>query len=99
MSALERLRASVDGALWAEVESRDGDPCVEVAREHAVEVLRALRDDAGFEMATFVTAIDRSPANPRFEVVRVPAPDRAQPVDVTAVAGRHCNYSSSDPCV
>ena len=68
MNALERLRASVDGSLWAEVESRDGDPCVEVAREHALEVLGALRDEAGFEVACFVTAIDRSPADPRFEV-------------------------------
>ena len=69
MSPIDRLR----GALGAdtplrEVASRDSLPCVQVEPGHVRGVLEALRTSCGFDTNTFVTAIDRSPAEPRFEV-------------------------------
>ena len=68
MSALERLQDAAGADLWREVPSRDGDPCIEVDRDDARTVLEALRDRCGFGVSVFVTAVDRSPASPRFEV-------------------------------
>ncbi|MCZ6598199.1 MAG: NADH-quinone oxidoreductase subunit C [Planctomycetota bacterium] len=50
------------------MEPRDGMPCIELDRSALREALERLRDRAGFESMTFVTAIDRMPAEPRFEV-------------------------------
>jgi len=43
--------------------------CIEVEARDVAEVALALRDVAGFDSATFVTAIDHFPREPRFEVV------------------------------
>ena len=69
MTTRERIEqglAKVRGHHFVEV--RDGMPCLEVSKDTAHDVLRALRDACGFETNTFVTAIDRFPAEPRFEV-------------------------------
>jgi len=68
VSPLERLRAANPSQPWSEVASRDSIPCIEVAREDLKELCRTLRDECGFETVTFVTAVDRTPAEPRFEV-------------------------------
>ena len=68
MSALERLGEALDPAHWKEGAGRDDSLCVEVDRSRLKECLTALRDSCGFETNTFVTAIDHSPARPRFEV-------------------------------
>ena len=47
----------------------DGIPCFEIAPLHAREAALRLRDACGFEVNTFVTAVDRFPAEPRFEVI------------------------------
>jgi NADH-quinone oxidoreductase subunit C len=54
-------------------------PTVVVPRQHLLATARVLRDLLGFDVLTEVTAVDRWPAEPRFEVVyhlvatRVPA--------------------------
>lgn len=68
MTAIERLQAAADAPVWSEVPSRDGDACVEVAPEDWHAIVAALRDGCGFETVVFLTAIDRTPATPRFEV-------------------------------
>jgi NADH-quinone oxidoreductase subunit C len=48
----------------------DGLPVLEVARADLHRLLQALRDRAGFNSVTFVTAVDRlDKGEPRFEVV------------------------------
>ncbi|MEW6073995.1 MAG: NADH-quinone oxidoreductase subunit C [Planctomycetota bacterium] len=68
-STRERVRAALAGLAHREIEARDGMAAVEVARDVLAAALRRLRDAAGFEAVTFVTAVDRRPAVPRFEVV------------------------------
>jgi NADH-quinone oxidoreductase subunit C len=46
-----------------------GDDCVFVRRERIVEVCRALKQEQGFDMAPYVTAVDYLGQTPRFEVV------------------------------
>lgn len=63
----------VDGALagiehrW--LAHRDGLPALELDLAGLAPALRALKERAGFESATFVTAVDRLPRVPRFELV------------------------------
>lgn len=52
-----------------EAPSADGTPCFRCTRARLLEVMRRLRDHLGFETNTFVTAIDRFPAEPRFRLV------------------------------
>ncbi len=65
--------ARVDGALaglehsW--LEPRDGLAALALAPAVLGAALRALKEQAGFETATFVTAVDRLPRVPRFELV------------------------------
>ena len=71
MSVLERLQAASDPGLWlpAPGAGRGNSTVIDVQVDHLHEVLATLRDDCGFDMSIFVTAIDRSPRTPRFEVV------------------------------
>jgi NADH-quinone oxidoreductase subunit C len=46
-----------------------GDDCAFVRRERIVEVCRALKQDLGFDLAPYVTAVDYLGQTPRFEVV------------------------------
>jgi NADH-quinone oxidoreductase subunit C len=91
-----------DGAL--EAHAFRGDATVVVARERVVEVLQAVRDEPWrFEVLLDLTAWDRYPAEPRFEVVyhllslprgerlriktRVPGEDPVLPSAVPVFAG------------
>lgn len=68
MSALERVQGAFSG-LKAEVFlTRDATPCFEIGASDVHEACRRLREAAGFETNTFVTAIDRYPDEPRFQV-------------------------------
>jgi NADH-quinone oxidoreductase subunit C len=68
MSTLERVQAALAGLACQSVVSREGTPLFEVAAADAWEAVRRLKESAGFDTNTFVTAIDRFPAEPRFEV-------------------------------
>jgi NADH-quinone oxidoreductase subunit C len=68
VSTIERVRGALSGLSSEDVPARDGTACLAIAAEDAHEACRRLRDTAGFETNTFVTAIDRFPAEPRFEV-------------------------------
>ena len=65
----EGIAAALAGLPSEPVEERDGTPCVQVDREHLRDALERLRGRAGFATVTFVTAVDHSPAQPRFELV------------------------------
>lgn len=49
--------------------SPDGIPCFDIEPLHAREAVRRLRELCGFDVNTFVTAVDRFPDEPRYEVV------------------------------
>jgi len=66
-ATLERARAALSGIEHRELEARDG-VVLGLDRGDLHAALLALRDRAGFESLTFVTAVDRYPAEPRFEV-------------------------------
>jgi len=68
---VEALRGiAPDGAVEV-APALDGTPAIYVAREHLVEVCRALRDrpDLQFSFAADITGVDFMPREPRFEVV------------------------------
>ena len=67
---LDLLRRAVPGATIGELESIDMATIV-VDREHLLEVGLVLRDDPSLQFALLVdvTAVDRLPAEPRFEIV------------------------------
>jgi NADH-quinone oxidoreductase subunit C len=67
---LELLRQSVPGADLQAVPAIDM-PTVRVGADHILEVCRTLRDhpDLQFALLVDVTAVDRLPAEPRFDVV------------------------------
>jgi NADH-quinone oxidoreductase subunit C len=60
-AALDDVAATAQFAL--------GELTVEVAPENILEALRRIKDELKFERLTSVTAVDRYPAEPRFEVV------------------------------
>jgi NADH-quinone oxidoreductase subunit C len=63
-----RAAAALEGLEHRVVFTNEGTPCFEVARERLHEALERLRDRAGFETCTFVTAVDFHPREPRFQV-------------------------------
>jgi len=67
---LDLLRRAVPGATIGELESIDMST-ITVDREHLIEVGLVLRDDPSLQFALLVdvTAVDRLPAEPRFEIV------------------------------
>jgi NADH-quinone oxidoreductase subunit C len=67
---LEVLRAAVPGASLASLPAVDM-PTIGVDADHIVEVCRTLRDHPALQFALLadVTAVDRLPAEPRYEVV------------------------------
>ena len=69
MSAVERVQAALSGLEFRCSNSAEGTPVVELAAASAWEAIRRLKESAGFDTNTFVTAIDRFPAEPRFELV------------------------------
>ena len=77
-SILASVKAAVPGAEIAAVPAADR-PTLVTAREHLLEVCRALRDrdDLRFTVLTDMTAVDRWPAEPRFELIcHALSPDR-----------------------
>lgn len=64
----ERVLAHLDGIEARQVATADGIPTFVLERDALPDAWRALRDGAGFETVTFVTAVDRFPAEPRYEV-------------------------------
>lgn len=64
----DRVAAALAGVPHRFVESRDGTPTIEIARDDVREALTRLKSRAGFEANTFVTAVDHFPAEPRFEM-------------------------------
>ena len=69
MSALERLRAGLEGLVFREIETRDGISTIELDRDALPEAMRRLRERCDFDANTFVTAVDHFPVEPRFRVV------------------------------
>ena len=67
---LDTLRARF-GAALLDAHERLGDETVVVARDHALELFRFLRDDPemAFDFLTDLTAVDYLGKTPRFEVV------------------------------
>jgi NADH-quinone oxidoreductase subunit C len=67
---IDVLRAAVPGAVLVEGPAIDM-PTVYVDRDHLIEVLLTLRDHPELQFALLVdlTATDRLPAEPRFEIV------------------------------
>jgi len=68
MTTIERVQAALSGIAFTVQAPRDGTPTIEVAIGDAKEVVRRLRDGAGFETNTFVTAVDHHPKSPRYEM-------------------------------
>lgn len=69
-SIIESLGTAVPGVTVVGVPAVDM-PTVIVDRDHVIAVLTALRDDSALQFALLsdLTAVDLSPAEPRFEVV------------------------------
>lgn len=69
-ATIDLLRQAVPGAALEPLDSIDM-PTLRVDREHILDVCRVLRDDPLLQFAFLadVTAVDRLPADPRFEVV------------------------------
>lgn len=68
MTSLERVRAAFGDLSCEVVEVSDGADCLVLSAADLHEAVRILRDDCGFETNTFITAVDRLPAEPRFEL-------------------------------
>ena len=68
MSTLDRVGAALSGSEYQVASAMDGSACIEVPPGDLAGVMLKLKRDCAFEMSTFVTAIDRTPADPRFEV-------------------------------
>ena len=80
----ERIAQALEGIDHETAEPRDGMPALLVSPAVLHDVLARLRDTAGFVAATFVTAIDRTPREPRFDLVhQLWSPDHADRVRVT----------------
>jgi NADH-quinone oxidoreductase subunit C len=69
-SILASVKTAVPGAAISAAQAADRATLV-TAREHLLEVCRALRDrdDLRFTVLTDMTAVDRWPAEPRFELI------------------------------
>jgi len=66
----ETLRGTLGGRFGETVAAGADMPVVEVPRERVIELLLDLRDGApGHRHLSMLTAVDRMPADPRFEVV------------------------------
>ena len=68
-ATIERARAALVEIEHRWLAPRDGMPALELALPDLKAALRALKARAGFETATFVTAVDRLGKTPRFELV------------------------------
>jgi NADH-quinone oxidoreductase subunit C len=69
VNALERICPALGELAKRNTTSREGIACLELDPGDVRAAITRLRDGCGFETSTFVTAVDRFPAEPRFEVV------------------------------
>ena len=69
MTDLDRIRPALAGLAVETTKSLDGTTVLEVKASVVHELVARLKDAAGFDLCTFVTAVDRFPAEPRFEVL------------------------------
>jgi NADH-quinone oxidoreductase subunit C len=69
MKVLERIRPALGDLAARSTTSQEGTLVLEIAAQEAHDAIAKLRDACGFETCTFVTAVDRFPAEPRFEVL------------------------------
>lgn len=69
MTDLDRIQPALAGLDVRTSVSRDGISVLEIAPGSVHDLVARLRDAGGFEICTFVTAVDRFPAEPRFEVL------------------------------
>ena len=65
----ERITAAMGQLKHTWVTTLDGMPTIELAAEHVHQALSNLKNEAGFEFNTLVTAVDHFPAEPRFQMV------------------------------
>ena len=65
---IDRIAQLVPGAVLEAAASIDV-PAVYVPADRLVEVCRALRDQAQFDLLIEITAVDYLPRQPRYEVV------------------------------
>ena len=68
-AVIDALVARFPDAVYDPYVGVGGDDCVFVKREAIADVCRALKHDAGFDMAPYITAVDYLGQTPRFEVV------------------------------
>ena len=68
-ACLQRVGECLAGLEHRVLAARDGLPTIAVERALLRQVLVRLKERGGFEQATFVTAVDLFPAEPRFELV------------------------------
>lgn len=97
MSTIERITSALQGIAFEVRPARDTTATISVALGDAKEAIRRLRDAGGFETNTFVTAVDRHPREPRYEMswqflsyrhndrVRVHAPVSADHMKVATI--------------
>src|SRR5258708_21687845 len=59
------------GAAILKTETANGDESITIARDTALDILKSLRDDPGFEFNALVdlTAVDWPDRKPRFDVI------------------------------
>jgi len=69
MNVLERIRPALGDLAARSTTSQEGTLVLEIEAKDAHDAIARLRDACGFETCTFVTAVDRFPAEPRFEVL------------------------------
>jgi len=82
VSVPDRIVQALEGLEVRATLAPDGVVLVETARAALHVACRRLRDRCGFETCTFVTAVDRFPAEPRFELLHqllaLPGAERAR---------------------
>jgi len=69
MNVLDRIRPALGELAARTTTSQDATLVLEIESKEAHEAVLRLRDACAFETCTFVTAVDRFPEEPRFEVL------------------------------
>jgi NADH-quinone oxidoreductase subunit C len=69
MKVLDRISPVLGDLAAANTTSKEGTLVLEIQAKDAHAAIAKLRDACGFETCTFVTAVDRFPEEPRFEVL------------------------------
>lgn len=68
MSTQERVQAALEGIQATTTTARDGMLTIALAANDVHQAVRQLKERAGFETNTLVTAIDHFPSEPRYEL-------------------------------